>query len=79
MDLAKIIYKPHCGECGHLIDTEVTYQDVYTSPTEVMLSKRICSYIYPNKCAFCGVSFENIQIEPPKRLSNIYQDIYNDW
>lgn len=79
MNLTTIIYKPHCGECGHLIDTKVEYQDVYTSPTEVMLSKRVGSYIYPNKCAFCGASFKSIQIDPPKRLSNVYQDIYNDW
>lgn len=49
MNLATIIYKPHCGECGHLIDTKVEYQDVYTSPTEVMLSKRVSSYIYPKE------------------------------
>ena len=54
MNLTTIIYKPHCGECGHLIDTEVEYQDVYTVPTEVLLSKKVRSYIYPSKCAYCG-------------------------
>lgn len=70
----KIIYKPHCGKCGSLIDIReygIAHQDIYEKLDGVMMARKVGTYIFPNKCAHCGVLFDSIEITPPKK----YQDI----
>lgn len=63
--MARIIYKPHCSECGEVINDEVMYEtinlknfigDSYTN-------------IYPMKCKTCGAYFNCIEIKPPINLT----------
>lgn len=73
--ISKIIYKPHCGNCGFPIDTseyEITYQEIYKTCDEVMLTGKVGTNIYPNKCAHCGALFESIEIPYPKQLNDMY-------
>ena len=63
--MGTILYKPHCGKCGAIIDQEVTY-------SKIMLK----DYLYaggfidiePYRCACCGEVFETIEIPIPKEV-----------
>ena len=71
----KIVYKPRCGKCGFPIDTseyEITWQEIYERPTELMLARKVGAYIYPDKCAHCGAPFDSIEIPMPKQLPDIF-------
>lgn len=75
MEPTKIVYKPHCGNCGFPIDNDIygiAYRDIYEKPTEVSLTKKIYTQVYPNKCAHCGASFVFIEISLPKQLNDIF-------
>ena len=64
--MGTIIYKPHCGKCGAIINQKVTYRGI---AEEI---KRANSYsgcfisIEPNRCACCGEVFGTIEIPLPK-------------
>jgi hypothetical protein len=71
----KIVYKPHCGKCMFPIDTseyEITYQDIYDRPAEMMLARKVGANIYPDRCAHCGALFDSIEIPMPKQLPDIF-------
>lgn len=72
---SKIVYKPHCNNCGILIDTseyEITYQEIYENCREAMLAEKVGVEIYPNRCEHCGAVFDSIEITQPKKLKDIY-------
>ena len=61
-----IIYKPHCKECGALINDEVTYRKFKM----ILANKYLCNYssieIEPYRCESCGAIFETIEVPMPK-------------
>lgn len=67
--MGKIVYKPHCGKCGAIIEQEVTYREIAQ-----MLhgSRRIGRFIdiEPNKCPCCREVFGTIEIPMPKEENN---------
>lgn len=71
MEENKIVYKPHCGNCGSLIDMEVAYRYVYEKDTETMLANMVCTEVYPDRCDNCGATFNTIEIQMPKQLNDI--------
>lgn len=68
MEPTKIVYKPHCGNCGFPIDTsenKIAYQEVYDYA-------KVDTIIHPRRCANCGALFNSIQIPMPKQLPDIF-------
>lgn len=59
--MGRIIYKPHCAECGALINDEVIYRRL-----ELINPKNCFFEIKPNRCESCGAWFEAIAIPMPK-------------
>lgn len=59
--MATIIYKPHCGKCGAIINQKVTYirYDGGFIDTE------------PSKCAYCGEVFGTIEIPIPEEMNTM--------
>lgn len=75
MEPTKIVYKPHCGNCGFPIDTnkyEITWQNVYDKPDDAMLIGKTYTDIEPHSCPHCGVPFFTIEISMPKQLNDIF-------
>lgn len=72
MEENKIVYKPHCGNCGFPIGYDITWQNVYDNPSEIMLRERTYTKIEPNRCANYGVPFNSIEISLPKQLNDIF-------
>lgn len=75
----KIVYKPHCGSCGALIDDDIAYQDIYERPTESQLAIRAYTEIQPYICPTCGTPFNLIEITPPKKLHDVFLGEDNEW
>ena len=70
--MESIVYKPHCGKCGKLIDPnkyEVGYQNTYF-PVRGVLGKY--ADISPCSCPHCGTLFDSIAIPQPKKLQDLY-------
>ena len=65
--MARIIYKPHCSECGALIDDEIMYEKIKYGFTKYIDDE--LTYIYPTKCKACGEYFDCIEIAPPIDLT----------
>lgn len=64
--MGTIIYKPHCAECGALINEEVTYRRLEPLiPTNFLYSYNFFE-IEPNRCESCGEWFETIEVPMPK-------------
>ena len=61
--MAKIIYRPHCSECGALIAEKVSCQEIISDDRPHHL---INVSINPSKCECCGEDFMNIQIDLPE-------------
>ena len=72
----KIIYKPHCGKCGCIIDTSeynISYQNIYEKPTKkIPVPIRVGTIINPDRCVHCGALFEAIEISMPKQLQDTF-------
>lgn len=69
----QIVYKPHCNNCGFLIDSKVEYQDIYesigrTSNGTTIAKRKAGANIYPNKCKACGAWFYSIEMTLPEKL-----------
>lgn len=74
MEENKIVYKPHCGNCGCLIDTSeyrVAFRDIYNRTTETMLAEKVSTEIYPDRCDNCGAPFNTIEIPMPEKLNDV--------
>ena len=71
--MARIIYKPHCSECGALINDEIMYEKIKLDVFERYgFTKYIddeLTNIYPTKCKACGEYFDCIEITPPTNLT----------
>lgn len=68
--MGKIIYKPHCGKCGAIIDQEVTYK----KDLEAITKNRLHSGYFtvdPYRCACCGEVFNTIEIPIPKERPGV--------
>lgn len=71
----KIIYKPHCGNCGALINNDirgVEYSDIYEKSTDKMLYKKLYTQVFPVRCTNCGAIFNCIEIPMPKKFEDIF-------
>lgn len=62
--MAQIVYKPHCSNCGAVINDEIKYVE-YAIINKI---KNITPIdIFPYKCPCCGKYFDSIIIKPPKK------------
>lgn len=64
--MGTIIYKPHCGKCGAIINQKVRYREI---DDEIVKNRLYGGYyidIEPNRCAHCGNVFGTIEIPIPK-------------
>ncbi len=75
----KIVYKPHCGNCGAPINDDVSYQDIYERLTESALAHRVFTEIQPYRCYCCGVPFNCIEITPPEKEHDVFLGGVNEW
>lgn len=66
--MCRIIYKPHCSNCGAIIEDEVVYGYNILDMPDFMI--RIEPWVYPNRCKSCGEIFETIELKPPKYEEN---------
>lgn len=64
-----IIYKPHCGKCGAIINQKITYRKVAIAKDRLYGGCFID--IKPNRCACCGEVFETIEILIPEEIPDI--------
>lgn len=62
--MAQIVYKPHCSNCGAVINDEIKY-------IEHVIINKIKNItpinISPYTCPCCGKYFDSIIIKPPKK------------
>lgn len=72
MKPASIIYKPHCGKCGALIEDYIMYKGVAERITTADLYKETGISIHPDRCKCCGNPFNVIEIPLPKKLPTIF-------
>ena len=63
--MARIIYKPHCSECGAVINDKIMYE---TINLKNFIGDNYTN-IYPMKCKTCGAYFDCIEITPPTNLT----------
>ena len=68
MKSTSIIYKPHCGKCGALIEDNIMYKGVTECIETANLYKETGISIHPDRCKCCGNSFNVIEIPLPKQL-----------
>jgi predicted Zn-ribbon and HTH transcriptional regulator len=71
--MESIVYKPHCGRCGYIIDPvkyEVGCQDIYF-PVRGLLGKY--TDVNPGSCPHCGAIFDSIEIPQPKQFEDLYK------
>ena len=68
--MARIVYKPHCSECGAVINDDIMYETIILPLGE---EDSILNYkytnVYPMECKTCGAHFDCIEITPPINLS----------
>ena len=68
--MARIVYKPHCSECGAVINDDIMYETIILPLGE---EDSILNYkytnVYPMKCKTCGAYFDCIEITPPINLT----------
>ncbi len=63
-----IIYKPHCGKCGALIDEDVSFRKIHMDSKNFKILHFESAEVYPYVCKECGTIFECIEIKEPKQL-----------
>lgn len=64
--MGTIIYKPHCGKCGAIINQKVRYREIEDEIVKDRLYSGYFIDIEPNRCACCGEVFGTIEIPIPK-------------
>lgn len=69
--MGAIIYKPHCGKCGAIINQQVRYRNM-----KIEVTKNLLSYIdiKPNRCACCGEVFHTMEISMPKEVLTFVEE-----
>lgn len=69
--MARIVYKPHCSECGAVINDEVMYKKIKLEVEKGMDWRFGDEYtnIYPTRCKSCGEYFNYIEIKLPADLT----------
>jgi hypothetical protein len=65
--MAQIVYKPHCSNCGAVIEDEITYIEHVIINKIKNITPIDISPISPCKCPYCGKYFDSIIIKPPKK------------
>ena len=65
--MGTIIYKPHCGKCGAIINQQVRYRNMKDEVTKNLWGGYFID-IEPNRCACCGEVFGTIEIPIPKEV-----------
>ena len=66
--MARIIYKPHCSECGAIIEARPMCEKIKLIPLEGCHPRLLddeYTNIYPQICKSCGTYFDCIEITPP--------------
>lgn len=67
--MTTIEYKPHCANCGALIDEEVTYSEIISEHrTGLRLLTPDGIEINPYRCNHCGEFFDGITIRQPRNV-----------
>lgn len=66
----EIVYLPHCGKCGNLIEDKVEYR-----------ARQGYGIVEPQRCEVCGSAFTGILVNQPqvhdeRSLDNLYKE-YN--
>ena len=68
--MTAIEYKPHCSNCGAIIDEEVKYRDV-----DIAFERKLRSHLFlnnieidPHRCKNCGKTFCRIEMEMPTKM-----------
>lgn len=69
--MARIVYKPHCSECGALINDEVMYEKIELEALKERgdFIREFINILRPTKCEVCGEYFDCIEITPPTNLT----------
>lgn len=65
--MSSIVYKPHCDNCGAVIDCRVSYEELCIPSHGDKLLKPLYE-IQPWRCPRCDTSFEAIEIPSPESL-----------
>lgn len=63
-----IEYKPHCANCGALIDEEVTYSEIIYGDRNSKLLLSTGIEINPRRCSHCDEIFVGIQMREPRKV-----------
>lgn len=66
--MCRIIYKPHCSNCGAIIEDEVAYGYNMLDKLDFTIGTEF--WICPKRCKSCGEKFEAIELKPPKYEEN---------
>lgn len=67
--MARIIYRPHCSECGAVINDDIMYETIMLPLGEDSILNYKYTNVYPMKCKTCGAYFDCIEITSPIDLT----------
>lgn len=65
--MSSIVYKPHCSECGTVIDCCVSCEELCIPSHGDKLLRHLYE-IQPWSCPRCGVLFDAIEVPSPESL-----------
>lgn len=70
--MSKIIYKPHCGQCGALIEQKIQIKRATLEVGDhVPILYRSPYYKFdPYRCDVCGATFDSAEFQPPKEVED---------
>ena len=70
--MSKIVYKPHCEQCGSLIKQNVQYRRITFEGdyhrNSYLASRPALYEFYPYRCEVCGAVFDSAEVRPPKEV-----------
>ena len=67
-NLAKILFRPMCGECGRELNSVVDYQRVYFRGLEGLVD----GFVEPGRCPYCGAFFTGMEMPTRLPFDNIH-------
>lgn len=70
---ASIIYKPHCSNCGSLIERDIKYQEHLTQNQDGFCFPT--HYFIPGICPNCGEGFKDLKVILPEKEQSINYEI----
>ena len=70
--MSKIIYKPHCEQCGALIEQKIQIKRIVREIGDSIrwIYHTTCYEFDPYQCENCGATFDSAEFQPPEEVED---------